>query len=557
MSLKKEIISLLENMSELMELDGENKFKISAFKNGANSLRQINNLEELIERDELKNVKGIGKGILSVINEYIDEGEANDYVELKSKIPNVMIEMLQIRGMGARKIKQIYDVYAPNNLNDLIKLCQDKLIQKLKGFSEKSELSILEEIRRIKESSSKILLNRGFIIAEQVKKLLYNSKTVLQIEISGELRRVREVIEQIELICLVNDYNLFEEEATNLLLNSDLVLLNKNENKLILLYSQKIRVVIHYFLNKSDFVKTNFVLTSANSSLSDLSLNNNYENEIEIFAENKMNFIIPEMREHEVCEHFGKDKIINSDLSIENFNGFFHFHTTWSDGNNTLTEMVEEANKIGFNYFALCDHSKSAYYANGLKEDRILSQHKEIDKLNKNSDLRIYKGIESDILKDGSLDYDNDILSLFEFVVASIHSNFHLDEDEMAARIIKAVENEHTDLLAHPTGRLLLRRDGYKLNIKKVIDACSQNDVAVEINANPNRLDLDWRNLFYAREKGCKFAINPDAHSLEGIHDIKYGIMIARKGGVQNSEVINCYSEGDFQKFINRKIKRI
>ena len=557
MSLKKEIISLLENMSELMELDGENKFKISAFKNGANSLRQINNLEELIERDELKNVKGIGKGILSVINEYIDEGEANDYVELKSKIPNVMIEMLQIRGMGARKIKQIYDVYAPNNLNDLIKLCQDKLIQKLKGFSEKSELSILEEIRRIKESSSKILLNRGFIIAEQVKKLLYNSKTVLQIEISGELRRVREVIEQIELICLVNDYNLFEEEATNLLLNSDLVLLNKNENKLILLYSQKIRVVIHYFLNKSDFVKTNFVLTSANSSLSDLSLNNNYENEIEIFAENKMNFIIPEMREHEVFEHFGKDKIINSDLSIENFNGFFHFHTTWSDGNNTLTEMVEEANKIGFNYFALCDHSKSAYYANGLKEDRILLQHKEIDKLNKNSDLRIYKGIESDILKDGSLDYDNDILSLFEFVVASIHSNFHLDEDEMTSRIIKAVENEHTDLLAHPTGRLLLRRDGYKLNIKKVIDACSQNDVAIEINANPNRLDLDWRNLFYAREKGCKFAINPDAHSLEGIHDIKYGIMIARKGGVQNSEVINCYSEGDFQKFINRKIKRI
>ena len=557
MSLKKEIISLLENMSELMELNGENKFKISAFKNGANSLRQINNLEELIERNELKNVKGIGKGILSVINEYIDEGEANDYVELKSKIPNVMIEMLQIRGMGARKIKQIYDVYAPDNLNDLIKLCQDKLIQKLKGFSEKSELSILEEIRRIKESSSKILLNRGFIIAEQVKKLLYNSKTVLQIEISGELRRVREVIEQIELICLVNDYNLFEEEATNLLLNSDLVLLNKNENKLILLYSQKIRVVIHYFKNKSDFVKTNFVLTSANSSLSDLSLNNNYENEIEIFAENKMNFIIPEMREHEVFEHFGKDKIINSDLSIENFNGFFHFHTTWSDGNNTLTEMVEEANKIGFNYFALCDHSKSAYYANGLKEDRILLQHKEIDKLNKNSDLRIYKGIESDILKDGSLDYDNDILSLFEFVVASIHSNFHLDEDEMAARIIKAVENEHTDLLAHPTGRLLLRRDGYKLNIKKVIDACSQNDVAIEINANPNRLDLDWRNLFYAREKGCKFAINPDAHSLEGIHDIKYGIMIARKGGVQNSEVINCYSEGDFQKFINRKIKRI
>ncbi|MBZ0182395.1 MAG: PHP domain-containing protein [Melioribacteraceae bacterium] len=557
MSLKKELISLLEDMSELMELKGENKFKIAAFKNGANILRQLDNFEELLNQNELKNVKGIGKGLLGVINEFIDEGEVKELNELRSTTPNIMVEMLQIRGMGAKKIKLIYDELSPKDLNDLEELCRQNKIQNLKGFSKKTEESIIDELKRIKESSSKILLHHAFMIGEHIKKYLNELKSVLQCEFVGEMRRIREVISQIELICLVNSDKIFHQDCINILHENNLVLITEENNKLVFVDSRKIRIVIHYFDNEIVFIKNKFLLTGDKSFVNNFDLSKNYKSEQEIFTSSKIQFIIPEMREHEIIEKKGIQNISNSDLELKAFRGFFHFHSTWSDGNNSIKEMIDEGSRLGFKYFALCDHSKSAYYANGLNEKRLIEQHKEIDEINKNSDFRVYKGIESDILKDGFLDYSDEILKQFEFVVASIHSIFNLEEDEMTRRIISAIENPYTDLLAHPTGRLLLTRDGYKVNIHKVIDACSQNDVAIEINANPHRLDLDWRNILYARERGVKFSINPDAHSIDGIHDINYGIMIARKGGILASEVINCFEENDFQKFINRKVKRI
>lgn len=557
MSLKKELISLLEDMSELMELKGENKFKIAAFKNGANILRQLDNLEELLNQNELKNVKGIGKGLLGVINEFIDEGEVKELNDLRSTIPNIMVEMLQIRGMGAKKIKLIYDELSPKDLNDLEELCRQNKIQNLKGFSKKTEESIIDELKRIKESSSKILLHHAFMIGEHIKNDLNELKSVLQCEFVGEMRRIREVISQIELICLVNSDKIFHQDCVNTLHENDLALITEENNKLVFVDSRKIRIVIHYFDNEIVFIKNKFFLTGDESFVNKFDLSKKYKSEQEIFTSSKIQFIIPEMREHEIIEKNGIQNISNSDLELKAFRGFFHFHSTWSDGNNSIKEMIDEGSSLGFKYFALCDHSKSAYYANGLNEKRLIEQHKEIDEINKNSDFRVYKGIESDILKDGFLDYSDEILKQFEFVVASIHSIFNLEEDEMTRRIISAIENPYTDLLAHPTGRLLLTRDGYKVNIHKVIDACSQNDVAIEINTNPHRLDLDWRNILYARERGVKFSINPDAHSIDGIHDINYGIMIARKGGILASEVINCFEEKEFQKYINRKVKRI
>lgn len=557
MSLKKELISLLEDMSELMELKGENKFKIAAFKNGANILRQLDNFEELLNQNELKNVKGIGKGLLGVINEFIDEGEVKELNDLRSTIPNIMVEMLQIRGMGAKKIKLIYDELSPKDLNDLEELCRQNKIQNLKGFSKKTEESIIDELKRIKESSSKILLHHAFKIGEHIKNDLNELKSVLQCEFVGEMRRISEVISQIELICLVNGDKIFHQDCVNILHENDLTLITEENNKLVFVDSRKIRIVIHYFDNEIVFIKNKFLLTGDESFVNKFDLSKKYKSEQEIFTSSKIQFIIPEMREHEIIEKKGIQNISNSNLELKSFRGFFHFHSTWSDGNNSIKEMIDEGSSLGFKYFALCDHSKSAYYANGLNEKRLIEQHKEIDEVNKKSDFRVYKGIESDILKDGSLDYSDEILKQFEFVVASIHSIFNLEEDEMTRRIISAIENPYTDLLAHPTGRLLLTRDGYKVNIQKVIDACSQNDVAIEINANPHRLDLDWRNILYARERGVKFSINPDAHSIDGIHDINYGIMIARKGGILASEVINCFEEKEFQKYINRKVKRI
>jgi DNA polymerase (family 10) len=246
----------------------------------------------------------------------------------------------------------------------------------------------------------------------------------------------------------------------------------------------------------------------------------------------------------------------NSDLELSKMQGLLHFHTTFSDGRDTLDSMIAKAKELGFNYATVCDHSKSAFYANGLNEERILEQKKILKKFSEENHFVVLQGIESDILSNGSLDYSNEFLKNIDFVVASVHSQFNLSESEMTKRIISAIENPYTDLLGHPTGRLLLSRDSYKVDIKKIIDACASNDVAIEINSNPRRLDLDWRWIYYARNKGCKFAINADAHSTEDIIYTKFGISIARKGGIQTNEVINCMTLNEFKNFLKRKAKR-
>jgi DNA polymerase (family 10) len=280
------------------------------------------------------------------------------------------------------------------------------------------------------------------------------------------------------------------------------------------------------------------------------------KNEKEIFKNAKIPFIIPEMREDEFLAVKNKKLKENSDLSLDDFKGLLHWHTTWSDGRDTLETMLNEAVKLNFKYIAVCDHSKSAAYANGLKEDRILSQKEHLDKLKTQYNIKLFQGIESDILTDGSLDYPQEFLPNFDFVVASVHSRFNLDEKEMTTRIIKAVENPYTDLLGHPSGRLLLSREPYKNDTEKIIDACVANSVAVEINAHPKRLDLDWRWIYYARDKGCLFSINADAHSTSDILYLQYGVMIGRKAGLKNAEVINCFDLESFKQFLNRKVKR-
>jgi len=299
-----------------------------------------------------------------------------------------------------------------------------------------------------------------------------------------------------------------------------------------------------------------FITTGAEDFISELTIPKNISSERNCFKANNLQYVAPPMREKPYF-HAPTNLRTSGNISFTDFKGLLHFHSDWSDGQNTLSEMLTEAENLGFEYAAVCDHSKSAFYANGLTEQRVLKQKDEICKLNENQPITIFHGIESDILNSGELDYNEDFMHNFNFVVVSIHSNFTLTEDEMTKRIIRAIESPFTDLLAHPTGRLLLRRNGYSLDIKKILEACAANNVAIEINASPFRLDLDWRNIYYARELGCKFAINPDAHSIKGISNIKFGIMIAQKEGLQNNELINNYTETEFVSFLNRKLKRI
>ncbi len=557
MSLKKEIINILELIADILEFKGENKFKVAAFRNGSNVLRRLEgDLEEMIADESIKSVKGVGKVIQSVIFDYYDNGGSADLMDMLSELPDGLIDLFNIRGIGAKKIKVLNEELGITNLGSLEQACLSDQVADLKGFGKKTQDKILDEILKAKSRSRYMLLHKALEKAEHFRIDLKTLSGVERVELTGELRRRREVISNIELLVAVNDQFLFESELSKLYYYNNLNSSSNFARYEIIAKNAKFTV---YSTSPGLFERVLFETTGSAEFLNSLSIEdlpNSSVSEHGCFKKLGLPFVIPEMREQEFL-NAPEELRNNSNLSIDSFNGFMHFHTTFSDGMNTLEEMVITGKELGYKYFAVCDHSKSAFYANGLSEDRIFLQKKEIADVSSKQSVPIFHGIESDILRDGSLDYDKDFMSNFDFVVASIHSIFSLSEDEMTNRIIKAIKNEYTDILAHPTGRLLLARDPFKVDIRKVIDACAENNVAIEINSSPHRLDLDWREIFYAREKGVKFAINPDAHSVEGIMDTRYGIMMARKGGVQKSEVINCFSEQEFIKFINRKTKRI
>lgn len=557
MSLKKEIRNLLDELADLMEFNGENKFKVSAFRNGAQIVGRLEGeLEEKIKDDSIKNIKGIGKGLISVIYEYYQTGKSTEYEKLIEKIPSGILELFRIRGIGAKKIRILYDNLGIDSLEKLEKSARNNEIAKLTGFGSKTEEKILKEVERIKKSSGFLLLNHALAKAKMIKHEFESIDSAIEVIYTGQLRRKREIISVLEFLVITDNEKQFLERISNLY-NYNKLTGNSSHNSYQIEMEEISKVIIHV-ATRENKISSLYFTTGSNDFISALNapVNENYNAEDEIFEKAGCSYVIPEMREEEYLNISDAELKKNSNLELRAFKGFFHFHTTWSDGNNTLEEMIDEIHKAGFKYAAVCDHSKSAFYANGLTEERILLQKKEIDRLTDENSFSIYHGIESDILKNGTLDYEEDVLKQFDLIVASIHSNFNMSEEEMTSRIIKAVENPYTDLLAHPTGRLLLAREGYNVNVRKIIDACSANNVAVELNSNPHRLDIDWRYLYYAREKGCLISINPDAHSIEGVYDIHYGIMMARKAGVQNDEVLNCFSEDEFVSFINRKVKR-
>ncbi len=554
MSFKKEAIKQINLFADLMEFSGANKFKINAFRGAANTLRRVDeDIETMLHDGSITNIKGIGKGIKAFLYELSDNGVVKELEGLSGSIPDGIIDILQIRGLGVKKVKLIHETLGVNSINDLSEVCLNNKLSEVKGFTVKSEYSILEEIE--KQSKNKLFMrfNRAEHLGAELINRFSEFETCIKVEFTGELRRKMEMISKIEIICSVSSRENFKSELLNLYKINEL---SVNESSEIVQVEMGANIPIYLILTDAEsYVSNLFDTTGSTEFLTALGgvEHSNFENEEQIFKSKNISFVIPEMREQEYLdapEHLRT----NSNLVKDDFNGMLHFHTTQSDGANTLLEMAKGALKFGYKYLAVCDHSKSAFYANGLSEERVLKQKDEINIVSQELGIKIYHGIESDILKDGSLDYSDEFLHNFDFVVASVHSIFGLPEEEMTARIIKAIENKHTDVLGHPTGRLLLARDSYKLNIKKVIEACVKNDVTIEINASPHRLDLDWRNIYYARELGCKFAINPDAHSVKGIEETEFGINIARKGGIQNNEVINCYSEVEFEQYLKRRI---
>lgn len=559
---KTEIAGILDEISLLMQLSGENPFKIRAFENGARIIETLEeDIETLVKEDKLKNVKGIGATLEELIVEMVKTNQSSYYNELKEIIPPGLIEMTKIPGLGPKKIKKLYDLLNITTIGELEYAALENRLADLKGFGKKSQNNILLGIEAIKKYSEKFLLSEALYYGEAVLEWVKKNPKIIRCSLAGSIRRRKEVIKDIDIIASceeksrgeIMDYFLSFPEHTHTIGRGD----TKSSMKIQSGINIDIRLVddkeypyaLHHFTGS----KEHNTAMRQRAKQRGLKINeygiftDNEEiipavDEKEFFKALGLDFIPPELRENRGEIEAAQSNNLPSLIVREDLKGVYHVHSNYSDGANRIEDLVKGAISMNLDYIGISDHSSSAVYARGLNRESILKKHLEIDKLNeKYPNITILKGVESDIQADGSLDYDEDLLPLFDYVIASVHSNFHLPKDEMTNRIIRAVKNPYTSILGHLTGRLLLSRDGYDLDIQEIFKACAQHKVSIEINSNPHRLDLDWRYCKLAKEMGVRLAIEPDAHHLSNLHYIDYGVSIARKGWLEAKDVINTY----------------
>lgn len=558
-----EIIEVLRLTSLLMDLHEENAFKVRGYQNAVFNLEKLDVKLSSLSKEEMETIEGLGKGMTAKIQELITTGTLGDFQKLAEITPSGVIEMLDIKGLGPKKIRTIWKELGIEKKEDLVTACNENRISKLKGFGEKTQESIKQSLLFQQAHSDKFLYAEVEKIALELEKRLKELLPNTFLSLAGDIRRKMETVDVIQFI-MGSDNSLEALDSIDQLpaLEKDkkasgpFAWRGKEKNcgvKIELKIYPKEKFWNQLFIHSSSL---NHLLTEAKDGKNFLTLlkEKNYSSEEEIYNSCGMDFIVPEMREGYNELVLAKEKKLPQLISYKDLKGILHNHCTYSDGIHSLEQMAKYCKELGFEYLGISDHSKSAFYANGLQEFRVAEQQKEIDKLNKElAPFKIFKGIESDILNDGSLDYEADVLATFDFVVASIHSNLKMSEEKATQRLIRAIENPFTTILGHPTGRLLLKREGYPVNHKMVIDACADNNVAIEINAHPRRLDMDWRWVGYALEKGVMISINPDAHEMEGYLDMHYGVHVGRKAGLTKEMTLNAFSLEEISTYFSRK----
>jgi DNA polymerase (family 10) len=533
-----EIADALKITAKLMELHDENPFKIKSIANAAFKLSKTNIDLQNKSLQELEKIEGIGKSIAAKIHELQLTGSLKEMDEMISRTPPGVIEMMSIKGIGPKKVAQLWRELEIESIGELLYACNENRLITLKGFGAKTQAEVKKQIEFYHASLGK---HHYASVEEFALKLVDTLKKKYKTELvslTGAIRRKCEIIDEIEIVIAAPEAINAEEIAdkTNI----------------------KIKIIT---CTEEEFYNTLFETTATEEHLKQVQSlkvqSPKLASEKEIYDYYNLQYIEPELREGLNEVELAKENKIPILIDVKDLHGILHNHSTYSDGINTLKEMAEYCKKLGYEYLGICDHSKSAFYANGLSEERVIAQQKEIDELNKTLfPFKIFKGIESDILNDGSLDYNEDILKTFDFIVASVHSNLKMNEEKATARLIKAIENPYTTILGHPTGRLLLSRAGYPIDHKKVIDACAANGVVMELNAHPYRLDIDWRWIQYCLEKGVMISINPDAHETHGYHDMYYGTCVARKGMLTKDMCFNALSSEEINNFfIKRKSK--
>lgn len=521
----------LEITAKLMELHDENPFKVKAISTAAYKLGKIRLDLNNQTVEELTKVEGISKSLAEKIIEFTTTGTTKELHDLIAKTPAGVIEMLGIKGLGPKKVRQLWHELELESVTDLLYACHENRLIELKGFGAKTQNTIIQNIEfKIK--------NTGwfhYAYAEKIGQPIIDAikQQTDFVSFTGAMYRHCEVIEEIDI--LVGDESIDLDEFV-----SETIPLNFIQCNVNVFY----RKLVETSSTKEHLEGINFNTLATKK----------YDSEESIYSNLNIQYCEPELREGLFELEKAKNNQLPKLVELTDLKGILHNHSTYSDGMNTLEEMAVYCKELGYEYLGICDHSKTASYAGGLKVETVLLQQQEIEKLNKQLfPFKIFKGIESDILGNGDLDYEEDILKTFDFIVASVHANLKMDEEKANARLIKAIENPYTTILGHPTGRLLLGRPGYPINHKKIIDACAANKVVIELNAHPYRLDIDWRWIPYCLEKGVMISINPDAHQLKGYHDMRYGTYVARKGLLTKDNCLNAMDLNTFENYLSTK----
>ncbi len=560
---KKDIVKMLETIAIYMEIKGENPFKVSAYRKASQSLETDE--RTLNEIEDVTSLKGIGKGVGDVINEYIDNGTQSYLDELKQEIPEGLIPLLKIPGLGSKKIAKLYKELDIKNKEDLFKACENNQVSELPGFAKKTEQKLLEEAKVLGQRPEKYSINTMIKAHEVINQFLDNIEDINQYQVAGSFRRMKEMSKDL-------DYIISTEEPTNvqqaLLEFPDIkeqIAVGQTKVSLDLQIEDDVigvdfrliqpeafyHTLQHFTGSKDHNIKIRQLAKQKNEKVSEYGIeeaNGNiitYQSEKEIYDHFNVSYIPPTMREDGT--EFDKD--IQDIIQLEDINGDIHMHTTYSDGAFKLEEMIEAAIERQYQFICITDHSRSLAVANGLSIERLLEQNEKIKKLNESyKEIDIYSGTEMDIKPDGSLDYPDDVLKELDYVIAAIHQSFNQSEEEIMNRLRTACENQYVRHIAHPTGRIIGRREGYRPNIDELIKMARETNTVLELNANPQRLDLNADVL--KNNPDLMITINTDAHHIDHFDFMKYGVGTAQKGWVKKSQVINAKSREAFKKWI-------
>jgi DNA polymerase (family 10) len=578
---KSEIAEVFEEIAILLELKGENPFKALAYTKAARVLDGFDgDLAQLVNENRLGDLPGVGEALRQKITDLVKTGRLEYYEKLRASVPEGLLTLLEIPSLGAKKIKVLYEKLGVASIGDLEAACQAHKVRDLAGFGAKTEEKLLTGIAQAREYSAHFVYAEAWAQAEEIREALRADEFINQVSVAGSIRRGNETVRNLNFVASsrqpddVVDYfvalpwiaKIIERKPGHacVLLKSGI------STDLHVVSDKEFAYALHHFTGSKEY---NAALrehaTSQGKKLDERGFSEIKggkktktvekekpifcHNEEEIFAELNLQYIPPELRENLGEIEAAEKREIPRLVEWTQLRGTFHCHTNWSDGKNTLAEMADEARDLGLDYLGIADHSKSSIQANGLNEQRLMEQIRLITEHNaKQPDFHIFSGSEVDILKDGRLDFGDDVLAKLDYVVASVHNAMNLSEDEMTARVVRAMENEYVRMLGHATGRILLQREPYKINLEKIIDCAARTGTWIELNSSTWRMDLDWRWWHRARDKGVKCVINPDAHRITQFATLRHGVTFARKGWLRRDDVMNCLPFDAIKKALKR-----